>query len=84
MQLLTDKAANFADLLIRLLDLREIRTKQIVSQGKLAQAWLAALVAQESAPPDVDALRRLARVLEIAEPDFTAAAVRHLVAISEV
>ncbi|MCC5972308.1 MAG: hypothetical protein JJU15_20435, partial [Pararhodobacter sp.] len=83
-QLLTDKAANFADLLSRLLNLREIRTEQLVNQDKLAQAWLAALVAGESAPPDVDALRRLARVLEIAEPDFTAAAVRHLVAIAEV
>ena len=54
------------------------------SDKAVRQAWQAALVAQESAPPDVDALRRLARVLEIAEPDFMGAAVRHLVAISEV
>ena len=58
-QLLTDKAANFADLISRLLNPRGIRTKQFVSQGELAQAWLAALIAGESAPPDVDALRLL-------------------------
>lgn len=81
-QLLTDKAASFSDLLSRLLALREIDTAQLAATGKLDQSWLMSLLAGEAANPDVEALRRLARALELAEPDFTATAVRHLVVVA--
>lgn len=82
-QLMTDKAANFSDLLSRLLELREFDTAQLTSEAKLDPGWLSSLLAGERTSPDVEALRRLARALELAEPDFTAAAVRHLVAVAE-
>lgn len=80
-QLLTDKAANFADLLSRLLDLREISAEQLAAQIDVDQGQLSALLAGESAKLDIDALCRLARALDLSAPEFTAAAVRHLVAM---
>jgi hypothetical protein len=77
-QLLTDKAANFSGLLSRLFDLRQIPMEECIEIG-LDQVWVSKLLAGEDAGSDIDALRRLARALELPEPEFSAAAVLHLV-----
>lgn len=79
-QILTDRAASFPDLLGRLVDLRETSLEQLVAQTGLDRAWLSAMLAGDSVSADIDALRSLARALELPEPDFAAEAIRHILA----
>lgn len=79
-QLLTDRAANFPILLNRLLALKGISPEILADRGIFDRQWLSSLLSGEGAAPDVLALRRLARVLDLPEPEFAASAVMHLVA----
>lgn len=81
-QILTDKEASFSVLLSRLLEASDRDIEQLADQARLDPAWLTSLASGKSANPDVDALRGLARSLSLPEPDFVAAAVRHLVSVS--
>lgn len=81
-QILTDKEASFSDLLSRLLEASDRDIEQLADQARLDQAWLTSLAAGKSVNPDVGALRGLARSLSLPEPDFAAAAVRHIVSVS--
>jgi hypothetical protein len=81
-QILADKEASFSDLLSRLLEASHRDIEQVADQAGLDPDWLSSLVSGTSASPDIDSLRSLARTLSLPEPDFAAAAVRHLVAIT--
>ena len=56
-------------------------TAQIAASSSVAPSWLSALTEGHPADIDIEALRSLARTLQVPEADFVSQGVRHLISI---
>ncbi|MCT2539973.1 hypothetical protein [Sedimentimonas flavescens] len=77
-QLLADRAVAFPDVLARILDLKTMDAQQVARENSIDEEWLSGLIAGEAVNLDLEALRQLARALDVSEAEFVSIGVRHL------
>lgn len=75
---LTDRDIPFPLALTRIMAIRTFQEAQVAEQAGLDAIWLSNLVAGKHVIPDLSALQAMALVLNVPEPDFVAAGIRHI------
>lgn len=77
-QVLADRDIPFPLALTRIMAVCSLQEAQVAEQAKLDPLWLSNLIAGEHVTPDLSALQAIALVLDVPEPDFVGAGIRHI------